>query len=141
MIHLLDEMMDHHTNNKAVPKGDGYFVTAQGTRRRKRTTKGWELLTCWKGGSSNWIALKDIKQSYPVEVAEYAINNKIENLPAFAWWVPYVVKHRNRILGKVKSKYWLRTHKYGIKIPKSVEQACFIDKKNGNMLWRDAINK
>ena len=37
--------------------------------------------------------------------------------PAFAWWGPYVLKKSNRILAKIKCKYWVRTHKYGIEIP------------------------
>ena len=42
---------------------------------------------------------------------------------------------------KIKSKYWQRTHKFGIKIPKSVPEALNIDKQNGDYLWRDSINK
>jgi hypothetical protein len=64
------------------------------------------------------VALKDIKHSYPVQVADYAIANKIDDEPAFAWWVPHVFKKRDRILSKIKSKYWEHTHKFGIKIPK-----------------------
>ena len=48
-------------------------------------------------------------------------------------------KERERILSKVKTKYWQRTHKFGIRIPKSVAQAQAIDKENGNTLWWDAI--
>ena len=59
--------------------------------------------------------------------------------PAFAWWVLFVLKKRNRILAKVKSKYWLRTHKFGIRILKSVEEARKIDEQNGDTLWWDAI--
>jgi hypothetical protein len=77
----------------------------------------------WKDGSSNWIALKDLKESYPVELAQYSINNHIDDEPAFAWWVPYVQKKKARILSKIKSKYWQRTHKYGIRIPKSIDEA------------------
>ena len=43
--------------------------------------------------------------------------------PAFAWWVPHTLKKRNRIIVKVKSTYWMRTHKFGIRIPKTVEEA------------------
>ena len=82
-----------------------------------------------------------MKNSYPVQLAEYAVENKISEEPAFAWWAPYVLKKRNRILAKIKSKYWVRTHKFGIEIPKSVSQAIAIDKKNGNTLWWDAIVK
>ena len=51
---------------------------------------------------------------YPLEVAEYAIANKIQEEPAFAWWVPFTIKKRERFISKLKSKYWQRTHKYGI---------------------------
>jgi hypothetical protein len=33
------------------------------------------------------IALKDLKESNPVKVAEYTVANKIDDEPAFAWWV------------------------------------------------------
>ena len=34
-----------------------------------------------------------------------------------------------------------KTHKFGIRIPKDVEEAIKIDKENGNTLWQDAIAK
>ena len=85
--------------------------------------------------------MKDVKESYPVQLAEFAISNRIAEEPAFAWWVPFVMKKRNRILAKVKSKYWLRSHKFGIRIPKSVEEAREVDNQNGKTLWWDAICK
>jgi hypothetical protein len=39
----------------------------------------------------------------------------------------------------VKSKYWQKTHKYGVRIPKSIKEALKIDAENGNTLWWDAI--
>ena len=49
----------------------------------RRTTKGWQLLVQWKVGSTSWTPLKDLKESNPVEVVEYAVANKIANEPAF----------------------------------------------------------
>ena len=46
----------------------------------------------------------------------------------FICGAPTLLKKRDRVLAKVKSKYWQRTHKYGIWIPKSVEEASAIDK-------------
>ena len=43
------------------------------------------------------------------------------------------------IIAKVKPKYWVKTHKFGIKVPKSVEQAVQFDKENEKNLWWDAI--
>jgi hypothetical protein len=43
-------------------------------------------------GPADWIALKDLKDSYPVELATYPADHEIENEPAFAWWVPYTLR-------------------------------------------------
>ena len=137
----MDEIIGHRSNEHAVKQQDAFITTKTGTRRRRETTKGWELLVRWKDGGTDWIALKDIKESYPVQVAEYAVSSRISEEPAFAWWSPLVLKKCNRIIAKTKSKYWLRTHKFGIEIPKSVLQARQIDAKCGNTLWWDAICK
>jgi hypothetical protein len=118
---------------------DGFTTSRNGRKHHRKTTKGWELLVRWKDGTETWTPLKDLKESYLVLVAEYAVRNRIEKEPAFVWWVPHVIKKRDRIVAKVKSKYWQRTHKYGIEIPKSVAEAKRIDEKNGNTLWWDAI--
>ena len=57
------------------------------------------------------------------------------------WWVPHVLLKRNRIVVKVKPKYWIRTHKYFLKVPKYVTEAIAIDCENGDALWSDAICK
>ena len=74
-----------------------------------------------------------------MQTAEYAVAAKIAMVPAFACWVPYALKKRNRIISKVKSKYWLRTHKFGIRIPKSVEEAKRLDQENGDSPWWEVI--
>ena len=33
----------------------------------------------------------DLKASNPVEVAEYAVANRLVKEPAFKWWVPHVI--------------------------------------------------
>ena len=138
---LLQDIVDHRRNDKAIDKADAFVKMKNGVRRRRETTQGWFLRLQWKDGSSNWIALKDARQSYPVLVAEYAVANRIDDEPAFAWWVSGVLKKRDRIISKINTKYWQRTHKYGIRIPKTVQEALLLDKQNGNTLWWDAICK
>jgi hypothetical protein len=138
---LLDDIIDHKRNENAIDKSDAFVTMKNGVQRRKETTQGWSLLCQWKDGSSNWVALKDARLSYPVLVAEYAVANRIDDEAAFAWWVYDVLKKRDRIIAKVKSKYWQRTHKFGIKIPKTVQEALQFDKENGNHLWWEAICK
>jgi hypothetical protein len=100
---LLDDIIDFRKDDMAVDKANAFVVMQNGVKRRRLTTQGWQLLCQWKDGSTNWVALKDMKQSYPVQVADYAIANKINDEPAFAWWVPNVFKKRDRILSKIKS--------------------------------------
>jgi hypothetical protein len=38
-------------------------------------------------------------------------------------------------------RYLKRTHKIGIKLPKTIKEALALDKKNGNTFWADAIAK
>jgi hypothetical protein len=136
---MLSAIADHRVLSDAIPKSQGTYENAYGVNRRKATTRGWELLVEWRDGSYDWVALKDLKESYPVELAKYAQERKIDDEPAFAWWVPHVIRKQKRILQKIKSKYWSRTHKYGIRIPKNIKEAMEIDKELGNTLWMDAV--
>ena len=138
---LMDDIIGHRSNEHAVNQQDAFIITKMGTKRRKETTKGWELLIRWKDGGTDWVALNDVKESYPVQVAEYAVLAHISEEPAFTWWASSVLKKRNRIIVKTMSKYWLQTHKFGIEIPKSVIQVRQIDAKCGNTLWWDATCK
>ena len=138
---LLDEVTDHRKDQSAISSADGWVTTRANRRVRKKTTKGWKLLVTWKGGSTDWVDLKIMKEAYPLEVAEYAKANRLEEEPAFAWWIADALLNRNRFLSKVKSRYWKTTHKFGIELPHSVEQAFRIDQQNGDQLWRKAIEK
>ena len=95
----------------------------------------------WKYGSRDWISLKYIKYSNPVDVAEYVVANCIQVKLAFAWWVTKVLRRRNMIVSKVKSKYWRMTHKFGIQLPNTVKGSLRIDKDVGNCYWDKALNK
>ena len=136
---LFDEIIDHRTDGTEIKQDNAFIISPNGGRRRQETTKGWEILIQWKDGSSTWEKLKDVKECYPVQLANYATLSKIFNKPAFAWWLPHVIKKQKQIIAKVKSKYWIRTHKFGIRIPKSVKEAKELDAQNGNTLWWDAI--
>ena len=53
--------------------------------------------------------------------------------------MPRTLKKRNRKISKVKSKYWLKTHKFGIKIPNNMKQTIEFDRENGKTLWWYAV--
>jgi len=135
---MIDEIIDHRKSDKALTIDD-VDTLKNGRRYQRRSTKGWEMLVRWKDGAETWVPLKDLKEAYLVQVAEYATLNRIHDEPAFSWWVPHVIHKRDQIISKVKTKYWQKTHKYGIEVPRSVPEALRIDAKNGNTLWWDAI--
>eukprot|EP00957_Ditylum_brightwellii_P010786 817995-Ditylum_brightwellii.AAC.1 len=82
-----------------------------------------------------------MKESHPVETAEYAKAQGIADEPVFCWWVPYTLRKRDVILAKMKAQVHKTTHKYGIEIPTSVAHAIELDKQNGNSLWQDALKR
>jgi len=131
---MLESIVDHRTDGNEIKKDDAFIRAHNGGKRRKQTTRGWEILLEWKDGSSTWETLKDVKESYPVQLAEYSHQRMIKD-------EPHVIKKKTRIISKVKSKYWTRTHKFGIRIPKSVEEAKKIDRENGDTLWWEAVCK
>ena len=138
---LLKEITDHRKSSSAIPIDDKYIISKTGRKSLRKTTKGWDFLCLWKDGSSTWAPLKDLKESNPVDVAEYVVGNRISEEAAFAWWVPCTLKKRDHIISKVKARFLKKSHKFGVQVPTSVENAYELDKENGNTLWRDAIKK
>ena len=61
--------------------------------------------------------------------------------PTFRWWVNKVLKKRDRLVNKVKSRFWKNIFKFGVKSPQTVEDDLSIDWEKGNTIWHDAIGK
>ena len=60
--------------------------------------------------------------------------------PVFAWWISWGEKKREVIL-KIKRKYWQQTHKYSIRMPKTVQETYDTDKATGNTLLGNGIKE
>ena len=138
---LLESIIDFEKDGHALTKDNMYISTKAGVRRVRQTTIGWKLLVRWKDGSEQWVPLKLLKESNPVDVPEFAAARDIHHEPVFCWWVPWTLKKRDRGIAAVNSRVRRATHKYGIEVPTSVTHAIRIDTKNGNTFWRDAIDK
>ena len=82
-----------------------------------------------------------LKETNPVDVAEYAKAEGIDDEPAFAWWVPYTLRQRNRIISSINSRVRKLSHKYGHEVPLTINDARCLDSENGNDLWAKAIDK
>ena len=131
-----------HKSACAALVGDEQFIISKNRQKKlRKTTQGWKLCIEWKGGSTTWEPLKDLKESNLIEVSEYAVANKNDHEPAFAWWVPNTLCKRNRIIKAVKQRALRRNYKYGIKVPRNVEEALEIEKETSTSFWRLAIEK
>ena len=136
----LYEIIGHRKNSDAIEQANGFYETRTGVKRRVITTKGWDFHVKWESGETTYIALKDIKEHNPVEIAEYVIANKLDKEPAFAWWVRTAIKQRDATISKMTKRVRKRM-KFGIDLPLHYEEAVALDKQNGNTLWQDATRK
>jgi Reverse transcriptase (RNA-dependent DNA polymerase) len=104
----------------------------------------WLFMVEWADGSATWIPYKQIRIANPVELATYLkANNLIDEAP-FVEWAPAMIRQAERIVAAVKKnkkKYWRTTHKFGIRLPKTVKEALVIDRDTQTNMWGDAIDK
>ena len=138
---IMDGIVEFHRSVDALRKDEAITVGPSGDKRRIKTTKGWKFLVKWKDGSNSWVPLKDVKESYPIDVVEYAVEMGIQDEPAFSWWIPHVLRKRRNIVSAVKSRMRRKTHKFGIEVPMTVGDALRLDKEVGAIYWCDAIAK
>ena len=66
---VLTEVTDHKKDYIDIPKVDGFTKSSSGDLHQKRTICGWKLFMEWKYGSVDWVPLKYLKLSNPVELA------------------------------------------------------------------------
>ena len=140
---LLDSIINFRRSTTAL------CYAYQNTKKRGRTyyrrsTAGWQLCCQWKYGSTSWTKLSDLKESHPIETAEFAVYQGIDGGPSFNWWLPHVIKKRVHIISLLKKRsmcYLKKNHKFGFEVPKSTKHAFDIDSKNGNTFWSDDISK
>jgi hypothetical protein len=84
---IMKGIIDHRTDGHAGAPAEMY--TKHGSNKKvRKTTKGLHLCVEWKDGTTSWERLADLKESNPVEVAEYAATKSLLNTPSFIWWAP-----------------------------------------------------
>ena len=82
-----------------------------------------------------------MKESHGIQTADYAESHELIEEPEFAWWDPFTLKKKDKMITKLRSRMKKVTHKYVLEIPSNVTHTYELDKRNNNTLWADAINK
>ncbi len=75
---MVSAIVDHRVLHDAISKSQGTYVNLYGVKQCKTTTHGWELLVKWRDGLTDWVALKDLKDSFPMELAIHAKEWKVD---------------------------------------------------------------
>ena len=78
-------IVDFRRSSTTLCYADQKFLKADGRSFMRRTTAGWQLCIQWKDGTTSWERLSDLKQSHPIDCAEYTILQGLQNEPAFNW--------------------------------------------------------
>jgi hypothetical protein len=133
---LLDCFVDFDKLSTAISLADQNIIV-KGHPSKHPNAYGWKICCQWKDSSTTWVSLKDLKESHPLKMAEYAITQGIDHEPVFNWPVPQVLRLRKRITSLVKKQkmsYLKKNLKFGIEVPTLVDHALKIDRRNGNTL-------
>ena len=99
---LLDVLVDYHRDNKAISLPDQQ-TTVQGRPVIHKTTAGWQIFCQWQDSSTSWEKLSELKDSHPVQRAEFANAQGIDHKSAFNWSVKHVLKKRDRIITSIRN--------------------------------------
>lgn len=138
---ILDCILDFKKDDTTLSKDDMYINTKSSRHCTTQSTSRWKFLIQYKDVSEQWLPLKFLKKTNPLEMTEFATTIGIDEEPAFSWWTPYTLRRRDRIIPAVNKHIKRVSHKYSVDIPTSIEHADKIDTANGNTFWRDVINR
>ncbi len=100
---LLECFIDVQNNPPAISMDEQKSVH-NGQKYLHETTLGWHICCQWKDGSMSWEKLSDLKESYPLQVAEYAISMSVDHEPSFNWWVLHTLRKQDSIIALVKKR-------------------------------------
>ncbi len=101
---MLDAIVDFRKDPIVAISRNNQVKIVNGKKVVSRSTKGWELCCEWKDSSTSWQKLSNLKESHPLQVAEFPLATGIADEPAFNWWVTWVLKKRDRIISLVKRR-------------------------------------
>jgi len=126
--------------DKDLQAGDMYKLRGIiGHRRNPANKRKWQLLIDWESGEPTWNDFTTTWESDPVTVAMYA--KKYNMLDVDGWKRCRRIIRNEKTLARMINQTKLRNfrlkpaYKYGYQVPRSHEEAMWIDEEAGNSKW------
>ena len=101
---LFDEIID--ARKSRMKDRNKFDMSPHITKVKHNSTAGWDILIEWKNGFTTWNSLKDVKDSFPIQKVEYELLYGLSKEPGFKWWVPDVIRRRERCDKKTRKINW-----------------------------------
>ncbi len=96
----------------------------------------------WFNDIPTWQDMAAIRMQQPELLVTYTFIRGLDKHPDWSWTQEHGTLHDRRTqiarAFKATTEYGPR-YKFGIEVPHSIKHALFLDRKNGNNLWREAI--
>ncbi len=77
------DIIDDRKDNSTVTREDS--DTQSDDSKQRLTTRGYQVLVEWAYKTTTWMDMKDVKEASPIKLVEYAVANRINQEPIFAW--------------------------------------------------------
>ena len=66
-------ILDHKRDGSALKMNEKYIKPQNGKMKPRQTTVGWSFFVRMKDGNESWTPLRVLKESNPVDIAEYVL--------------------------------------------------------------------
>ena len=74
---LLESIIDYSKDGNSVTKYIIYVTIMANRKPLRHTTVGWKLFVKFRYVSEQWVPLKTLKETDPIEVSEFATDRDI----------------------------------------------------------------
>jgi Reverse transcriptase (RNA-dependent DNA polymerase) len=101
----------------------------------------WFFEVLWDNGLVTWESLQHMKRIDMTAVADYAVDNNLQGKEQFGGWVRTSTRCKQRIISKIMRRQSFNQFKYGVELPRNMEEAIMLNRKNNNTLWQQAVKK
>ena len=98
----------------------------------------------WIDGDKQWVSMDDLRLHDPISLMRYGLSKGMLHKPGWKWVQNYLnvdKEHMEYARAYKASVTGVPVIKFGVRVPKTVQEALALDKENGDNLWKEAIDQ